>query len=80
MIHIQALLQITILTLIILFVGLVITKYITFRFSYSDTQKYILIDFLYYTERRFQKHKIIILLGYFSQSNLWIICNKHFLK
>lgn len=76
----QTLLQITILTLIILFVGLVITKYITFRFSFSDTQKYILIDFLYYTKRHFQSHKIIILLGYFSQSNLLIICNKHFLK
>ena len=73
-------LQITILILIILFIVLVITKYITFRFSFSDTQKYILIDFLYYTKRRFQSHKIIILLGYFSQSNLWIVFNKHFLK
>lgn len=76
----QTLLQITIITLIILFVVLVITKYITFRFSFSDTQKYILIDFLYYTKKHFQSHKIIILFGYFSQSNLLIICNKHFLK
>ena len=72
------LLNVTLPILGVLFVIYLIIRYITFRFSYSDTQKYLYLDILYYTKRKFQAHKIIILFGYFSIPNMLVICNKHF--